>query len=98
MLTYTPFEPRTCSRDAFRGNPLEGIIGPVNVGEAERYGSILGGAALVAAGLSRRNLPGLLLAALGGAFIVRGIGGHCRLYDSIGVSTAVPGSRSRSKS
>ena len=30
----------------------------------------------------------LLLAAAGGLFILRGAGGHCRLYDSIGVSTA----------
>jgi uncharacterized membrane protein len=89
MLTYTPFEPKNSgSPCSLRGNPLEGAIGPVNVGEAERYGSILGGAALVAAGLSRRSLPGLLLAAAGGAFIMRGVAGHCRLYDSMGVSTA----------
>jgi uncharacterized membrane protein len=89
MLTYTPFEPKNAgSAPGLRGNPLEGFIGPVNVGEAERYGSIIGGAALVATGLSRRNLPGLLLALAGGAFIARGIGGHCRLYDATGVSTA----------
>ena len=91
MLTYVPFDPPKpgdSSACGLRGNPLEGAIGPVNVGEGERYGSLLGGAVLVAAGLSRRSLPGLLLAALGGAFIVRGMAGHCRLYDSIGVSTA----------
>jgi len=87
MLTYTPFEsnPSSCS---LGGNRIEGAFGPVNVGEPERYGSILAGAALAAAGLSRRNLPGLLVAAVGGLFIMRGLGGHCRLYDSIGVSTA----------
>jgi uncharacterized membrane protein len=88
MLTYTPFDPKT-SACGLRGNPLEGAVGPVNVGETERYGSIIGGAALVVAGLSRRSFPGLLLAAAGGLFIMRGVGGHCRLYDSIGVSTAV---------
>jgi uncharacterized membrane protein len=89
MLTYTPFEPSTlASACALRGNPLEGLTGPVNLGEAERYGSILGGGALIVAGISRRGLPGLLLAAVGGLFIMRGVAGHCRLYDSIGVSTA----------
>jgi uncharacterized membrane protein len=89
MLTYTPFEAKNPgSTHPLRGNPLEGALGPVNVGEAERYGSLLGGAALIVAGLSRRSLPGLLLATAGGLFIMRGVGGHCRLYDSIGVSTA----------
>jgi len=91
MLTYIPFEPKnSASATGLRGNPLEGAIGPVNVGEVERYGSIIGGAALIATGLSRRSIPGLLLAALGGLFIVRGVGGHCRLYGSIGVSTSAP--------
>jgi uncharacterized membrane protein len=91
LATYTPFHSRA-SREgaacALQRNPLEGAFGPVNVGDVERYGSLLGGAALVAAGLSRRSLPGLLLAGLGGLFMMRGAGGHCRLYDSIGVSTA----------
>jgi len=93
MLTYTPFEtigPGGGSVRGLRGNPLEGAIGPVNVGEVERYGSILGGVVLVATGLSRRSLPGLLTAVLGGAFIVRGVAGHCGLYHSLGVSTAIP--------
>jgi len=68
-------------------------MGPVNVGEMERYGSIVGGAALAVVGLSRRSLPGLLLAGLGGLFILRGVGGHCRLYDTMGVSTACGGQR-----
>jgi len=91
MLTYIPLDPPTSGNIGLRGNPLEGAIGPVNVGETERYGSLIGGAALVAAGLSRRSLPGLLIAALGGAFILRGLVGHCKLYDSIGVSTAATG-------
>jgi uncharacterized membrane protein len=93
MLTYTPFDnpaPGNGSVPHRRVNPLEGAVGPVNIGHAERYGSMLGGAVLVAAGLSRRSLPGLLLAALGGVFVMRGVGGHCALYHSIGVSTAGP--------
>jgi uncharacterized membrane protein len=91
MLTYSPFESLSdieTSTRGLRGNPLEGSIGPVNVGETERYGSIIGGAALATAGLSRRSLPGLLIAALGGLLILRGVTGHCRLYKSVGASTA----------
>lgn len=93
MMTYTPFDANSNhsangSACGLRGNRLEGAFGPVNVGEIERYGSITGGAALVVAGFSRRSLPGLLLAGMGGLLIMRGIGGHCRLYDSIGVSTS----------
>jgi uncharacterized membrane protein len=87
MLTYAPIDPPTSGNIGLHGNPLEGVIGPVNLGDTERYGSLIGGAALVAAGLSRRSLPGLFVAALGGLFMVRGLGGHCKLYDSIGVST-----------
>lgn len=89
MLTYTPFDPSNSGgTQGLRGNPLEGALGPVNVGEFERYGSIIGGAALFAAGLSRRSFPGFLLAAVGGLFIMRGAAGHCGLYNSLGVSTA----------
>jgi uncharacterized membrane protein len=91
MLTYAPIDPPKPGSTGLRGNPLEGTFGPVNVGELERYGSLAGGAAVIVAGLSRRSLPGLLVAALGGAFALRGLGGHCKLYDSIGVSTAATG-------
>jgi uncharacterized membrane protein len=91
MMTYTPFDNNGCRGESgLHGNALEGAIGPVNVGEVERYGSIIAGAALMAAGLSRRNVRGLLLAAAGGALLVRGVAGHCKLYESIGVSTARP--------
>ncbi len=92
MLTYNPFDTKAPAGGAcsLRGNRLEGAIGPVNVGEIERYGSIFGGAALVVAGVSRRGLPGLILAILGGAFIMRGAAGHCSLYQSAGISTALP--------
>ncbi len=89
MLIFDPLDSgNPGALNGLRGNWLEGSIWPVNVGQAERYISILGGAALAVAGLSRRNLPGLLLAAVGGLFMMRGVSGHCRLYESIGVSTA----------
>jgi uncharacterized membrane protein len=86
MLTYTPFEKTTDTLS--KVNMLEGRMGPVNVGHAERYGSIIGGAALAVMGLSRRSLPGLLLAGMGGLFVMRGLAGHCKVYEALGKSTA----------
>jgi uncharacterized membrane protein len=60
----------------------------VNVGEGERALSAVGGSALALFGLSRGSLPGLALAALGGAFLYRGLTGHCECYEALGISTA----------
>ena len=59
-----------------------------NVGEAERYTSMLGGLGLILAGLERRGLGGIILGALGAAFIQRGVTGHCALYQQLGMSSA----------
>ncbi len=72
---------------------------PANVGQPERLASIAGGTALVLTGLSRRSLPGALLALTGGLLIYRGTSGHCHLYDALGVDTrwmndyGVPGNK-----
>lgn len=82
MITYTPFEHSTDP------NPRPaGLLGPINLGLPERAVSALGGAALVGFGLSRRSLPGLLLAGLGGLLLVRGASGHCSLYEQAGLDT-----------
>jgi uncharacterized membrane protein len=60
-----------------------------NEGEYERWASVLGGGALALYGLSRRSGGGLALAALGGAFVYRGLTGHSPLYEFLGISTAV---------
>lgn len=60
----------------------------VNVGTAERWGSIGAGAALAVAGLKRRSLGGALLALGGAALVGRGATGHCAVYDAIGVDTS----------
>src|SRR6476661_1064971 len=60
----------------------------VNVGEAERILSAVGGGALALYGLSRGSLGGLALAAVGGCLAYRGLSGHCSLYGQLGVSTA----------
>ncbi|MCI0457490.1 MAG: SRPBCC family protein [Gemmataceae bacterium] len=60
----------------------------VNVGDLERWISVIGGGLLGALGLNRRDLPGLGLAALGGALIYRGLTGHCHCYGLLGIDTA----------
>lgn len=59
----------------------------VNVGEAERWLSLIGGGTLALIGL-RRSFGGLLLALGGGALIYRGFTGHCAVYESLDINTA----------
>ncbi len=58
-----------------------------NVAQPERIGSVMLGAALVTIGLRRRDAGGVIAAALGGVFLLRGTTGHCPVYQAIGVST-----------
>jgi uncharacterized membrane protein len=62
--------------------------GKENVGETERWVSLIGGSVLVLHGLKRRSIGSLALALLGGGFVYRGATGYCNLYDILGVSTA----------
>jgi len=61
---------------------------PINVGNTERWVSLLTGGALAGYGLTRMSLGGLALAALGGALVYRGATGHCPGYQALGISTA----------
>jgi len=70
------------ARERLSGGPV------VNVGEAERLASKIGGGVLVGLGLMRGGLRGLTLAGLGGALLYRGATGHCSLYQAIGANTA----------
>jgi len=60
----------------------------INVGDAERMLSLIGGGALTVLGLSRRSLGGLALAAVGGSLVYRGMTGHCSLYQALDLNTA----------
>jgi len=60
----------------------------MNVGEWERWGSLVGGGLLAWLGLRQRSLAGLGLTLLGGDLIYRGLTGHCHLYGALGLSTA----------
>jgi uncharacterized membrane protein len=62
-----------------------------NVGTTERWGSVIGGAALAAYGLKRRSLGGAALALFGGGLIYRGVTGHCQLYQALGIDTSRDG-------
>jgi uncharacterized membrane protein len=56
-----------------------------NVGTNERLASGIGGATLALWGLRRLSLPGLLIAAVGGALAWRGLSGWCSLYGKLGI-------------
>jgi len=62
-----------------------------NVGNGERAVSIAAGSILGLLGLSRRSMPGLLIAGVGAAMLHRGITGHCYLYDALDIDTALDG-------
>lgn len=58
-----------------------------NVNRAERWLSALGGSTLVALGVRRRGVPGVLLAAMGGVLFKRGTSGQSRLYRALGLTS-----------
>lgn len=70
--------------------PLESIRSTlnINVPSPERIGSVAAGAGLVLYGASRRSIPGLLLALVGGALIRRGVTGHCEAYQAMGINSS----------
>src|SRR5580698_2126549 len=57
-----------------------------NLGPKERFGSLLGGGALFAAGLLRRGPARALLLGAGAGFLFRGATGHCPLYHQLGIN------------
>lgn len=60
----------------------------VNVGEAERFISGIGGGLLALYGLRRGSIDGWLLVAAGGVLLYRGLTGHCPVFARLGVDTA----------
>ena len=56
-----------------------------NLGTTERTLSAAAGVFLALAGLSRRSLGGVALAAVGGGLIYRGVSGWCHLYEALGI-------------
>ena len=66
----------------------EDVSTATNVGNPERWLSVIAGSALAAYGLKRRSIPGLVLSAIGGVLVWRGATGHCPVYETLGLSTA----------
>jgi uncharacterized membrane protein len=62
-----------------------------NIGETERWISLIGGTGLTALGLTRRDKGGLGLAAVGGFLLYRGATGHCDMYQAFGINRAERG-------
>jgi uncharacterized membrane protein len=63
-------------------------ISETNVGDAERWVSVIFGSALAVYGLKMRSVPGLAVGAVGAALVWRGATGSCPVYEAFGVSTA----------
>jgi hypothetical protein len=59
-----------------------------NVGSAERWASLAGGAALVVNAVARPSWLNTLLAVGGVALLHRGVTGSCALYRTLGIDTA----------
>ena len=72
-------DPRAHQGDDARG---------VNLSDGERWLSVLGGTVLGLYGLGRIRLGGLVLAALGGALVYRGVTGRGRVHGRLGVNRA----------
>ena len=60
----------------------------INLSETERLASALGGALLAVYGISQRSKSGAMIAAAGGALIVRGATGYCPGYAAAGIDTS----------
>ncbi len=60
----------------------------INVGDAERWASAIGGGLFVAYGVKRGTFGGLALAALGGGLLYRATTGHCHAYDALNIDTS----------
>lgn len=81
----------TMAQDRLRPEHFERTRSPaaaVNVGDVERWVSLVGGGALAIWGLQRRTAGGLAAALAGGSLVYRGLSGHCPLYSAMGLSTA----------
>ena len=80
--TNSLLQPRT-RRSVARALPADGSV---NVGDGERWLSLLGGG-LLALYLLRHSLGTVVLLCGAGALLYRGLTGQCALYQAMGVST-----------
>jgi uncharacterized membrane protein len=89
-IMATAITPTRTNRAGRTSTARPNRAGRINVGDGERWASLVGGGLLAAYGLSRRTLGGLTLALAGGSLVYRGATGRCQLYGALGISTAEP--------
>jgi uncharacterized membrane protein len=65
----------------------DGQRATINVNDQERMISGGVGAMLTLLGISRRSIPGLVMAGIGGSLIYRAATGHCHLYEALGIDS-----------
>lgn len=66
--------------------------GSSNVGETERWASLIGGGALVLMGLKQRSLRGALLAVAGGGLVYQGVNKKSTIHqaqEAIGMNQSI---------
>jgi uncharacterized membrane protein len=63
----------------------------INITQAERVLSAIGGGILAAAALKRRSPASIALALIGGDLLRRGISGHSFMYEAMGIRTSGKG-------
>ncbi len=71
---------------------LKAFGNEVNVDEAERLISAVGGGAILLTAANLRSLHGLLATVMGASMIYRGVTGHCPFYSILGLRTCGQGS------
>jgi len=59
----------------------------INVGDTERWFSLLAGGGLALYGIIKGRASGLGLTVVGGALVYRGLTGHCSGYEALGISS-----------
>jgi uncharacterized membrane protein len=81
QATTRPRRQQTPAETPQLGNSQE-----INIGQLERWLSVIGGGTLAVYAL-RRSLWGLALVVGGGALVYRGLTGHCAMYEATGIHT-----------
>jgi len=84
VSAHTPISRQVALGRVRRGSAREGT----NVGELERWMSLIGGGLLALDGLRRGSVGGAAEAIVGGSLVCRGLTGHCNVYAALGVNTA----------
>jgi uncharacterized membrane protein len=60
----------------------------INVGQIERWISLVAGTVLAVDGFRRQTVSGIMEGLMGSSLLYRGLTGHCHLYGLLGVDTA----------